>query len=110
MRSSARTQFRSLQPALDRGEDVDTAMYAYKQQVGATLGSSIDVSQIDWTQDKWNKALNFRDPKTNEYRQMDLWEWNTYLRSLPEWQNTDEANIAYGNLAQSLARGFGKTA
>lgn len=110
MRSSARTQFRSLQPALDRGEDVDTAMYAYKQQVGATLGSSIDVSQIDWTQDKWNKALNYRDPKTNEYRQMDLWEWNTYLRSLPEWQNTDEANIAYGNLAQSLARGFGKTA
>ena len=110
MRNSARTQFRSLQPALDRGEDVDTAMYAYKQQVAATLGSSIDASQIDWTQDKWNKALNFRDPKTNEYRQMDLWEWNTYLRSLPEWQNTDEAKRAYGNLAQSLARGFGKTA
>jgi uncharacterized pyridoxamine 5'-phosphate oxidase family protein len=110
MRNSARTQFRSLQPALDRGEDVDTAMYAYKQQVGATLGSSIDASQIDWTQDKWNKALNFRDEKTGEYRQMDLWEWNTYLRSLPEWQNTDEAKRAYGNLAQSLARGFGKTA
>ena len=110
MRSSARTQFRSLQPALDRGEDVDTAMYAYKQQAAATLGSSIDVSQIDWTQDKWNKALNYRDPKTNDYRQMDLWEWNTYLRSLPEWQNTDEAKNAYGNLAQSLARGFGKMA
>ena len=110
MRSSARTQFRSLQPALDRGEDVDTAMYAYKQQVAATLGSSIDASQIDWTQDKWNKALNFRDEKTGEYRQMDLWEWNTYLRSLPEWQNTDEARVAYDSLAQSLARGFGKTA
>lgn len=110
MRSSARTQFRSLQPALDRGEDVDTAMYAYKQQAVATLGSAIDASQIDWTQDKWNKALNFRDPKTNEYRQMDLWEWNKYLRSLPEWQNTEEARVAYGNLSQSLARGFGKTA
>jgi hypothetical protein len=110
MRSSARTQFRSLQPALDRGEDVDTAMYAYKQQALATLGSSIDATQIDWTQDKWNKALNFRDPKTNEFRQMDLWEWNKYLRTLPEWQNTDEAKIAYGNLSQSLARGFGKTA
>jgi hypothetical protein len=110
MRNSARTQFRSLQPALDRGEDVDTAMYAYKQQVGATLGSSIDATQIDWTQDKWNKALNFRDEKTGEYRQMDLWEWNTYLRSLPEWQNTKEANQAYGNLAMTLARGFGKTA
>ena len=110
MRSSARTQFRSLQPALDRGEDVDTAMNAYKQQATAILGTSIDASQIDWTQNKWNKALNFRDEKTGEFRQMDLWEWNTYLRTLPEWQNTDEAKTAYGNLAQSLARGFGKTA
>lgn len=110
MRGSARTQFRSLQPALDRGEDVDTAMYAYKQQAQSILGKSIDSSQIDWTQDKWNKALNFQDTKTGEYRQMDLWEWNQYLRTLPEWQNTDEASQAYGNLAMTLARGFGKTA
>lgn len=110
MRGSARTQFRSLQPALDKGEDVETAMYAYTQQAKSILGSSVDTSQIDWTQDKWNKALNHRDEKTGEYRQMDLWEWNQYLRTLPEWQNTDEANSAYGDLAMSLARGFGKTA
>jgi hypothetical protein len=110
MRGSARTQFRSLQPALDKGEDVATAMYAYTQQAGSILGKSIDTSQIDWTQDKWNKALNFQDTKTGEYRQMDLWEWNKYLRTLPEWQNTDEAKSAYGDLAISLARGFGKTA
>ena len=110
MRGSARTQFRSLQPALDRGEDVDTAMYAYKQQAESILGKTIDASQIDWTQDKWNKALNFQDTKTGEYRQMDLWEWNKYLRTLPEWQNTEEAKSAYGDLAISLARGFGKTA
>ena len=110
MRGSARTQFRSLQPALDRGEDVDTAMYAYKQQAVSILGSSIDPTQIDWTQDKWNKALNFQDPKTGEYRQMDLWEWNKYLRTLPEWQNTNEAKSAYGDLSMTLARGFGKTA
>lgn len=110
MRDSARTQFRSLQPALDKGQDVDTAMYAYKQQAQSILGSSVDASQIDWTQDKWNKALNFRDEKTGEYRQMDLWEWNKYLRTLDEWQNTDEAKTAYGDLARSLASGFGKTA
>lgn len=110
MRDSARTQFRSLQPALDKGQDVDTAMYAYKQQAESILGSSIDSTQIDWTQDKWNKALNFQDAKTGEYRQMDLWEWNKYLRTLPEWQNTNEAKSAYGDLAISLARGFGKTA
>jgi len=110
MRNSARTQFRSLQPALDRGEDVDTAMYAYKQQAQSILGTALDSTQIDWTQDKWNKALNFQDVKTGEYRQMDLWEWNKYLRTLPEWQNTSEAKTAYGDLAISLARGFGKTA
>lgn len=110
MRGSARTQFRSLQPALDKGEDVSTAMYAYTQQAKSILGSSVDTSQIDWTQDKWNKALNFQDTKTGEYRQMDLWEWNKYLRTLPEWQNTEEAKSAYGDLAISLARGFGKTA
>lgn len=110
MRDSARTQFRSLQPSLDKGQDVETALYAYKQQAEATLGSSIDASNIDWTSDKWNKALNYRDEKTNDYRQMDLWEWNKYLRTLPEWQNTDEAKDAYRNVAFSLAQGFGKMA
>jgi len=110
MRDSAKTQFRSLQPALDKGQDVETALYAYKQQAQATLGSAVDMSEIDWTSDKWNKALNYRDPKTNEYRQMDLWEWNKYLRSLPEWQNTDQAKDIYRNVAMGLAQGFGKMA
>jgi hypothetical protein len=110
MRDSARTQFRSLQPALDKGQDVETALYAYKQQATRTLGSAVDTSEIDWTSDKWNKALNYRDEKTNEYRQMDLWEWNKYLRTLPEWQDTDEAKDTYRNVAFSLAQGFGRMA
>lgn len=110
MRDSARTQFRSLQPALDKGQDVETALAAYKQQAVSVLGSAIDASNIDWTSDKWNKALNYRDEKTNEYRQMDIWEWNRYLRTLPEWQNTDEAKDAYRNVAFALAQGFGKMA
>jgi hypothetical protein len=110
MRNSAKTQFRSLTPALDRGDTVEDATYAYKQQALQTLGGTIDPSQIDWTQDKWNKALNFKDPKTNENRQMDLWEWNKYLRTLPEWQETDQAKQAYRNVAYSLAQGFGRMA
>jgi hypothetical protein len=110
MRNSAKTQFRSLAPALDRGDTVEDATYAYKQQALQTLGGTIDPSQIDWTQDKWNKALNFNDPKTNESRQMDLWEWNKYLRSLPEWQETDDAKQTYRNVAYSLAQGFGRMA
>ena len=110
MRDSAKTQFRSLVPALDRGDDVQKATYAYRQQAAQTLGGVMDVTEIDWTQDKWNKALNFKDEKTGENRQMDLWEWNKYLRTLPEWQQTDEAKDVYRNVAYSLAQGFGKMA
>jgi hypothetical protein len=110
MRDSAKTQFRSLVPALDRGDDVQKATYAYKQQAAQTLGGVMDVTEIDWTQDKWNRALNYRDEKTGENRQMDLWEWNKYLRTLPEWQQTDEAKDVYRNVAYSLAQGFGKMA
>ena len=85
-------------------------MYGYQQAAQSTLGNVIDTSQIDWTSDKWNKALNYRDEKTGEYRQMDLWEWNKYLRKLPEWQQTDEAKQTYQNVAYSLAQGFGKIA
>lgn len=110
MRESAKTQFRSLVPQLDKGQTVDSALYAYKQAAQNTLGDSIDMSEIDWTSDKWNKSLNFRDEKTGEYRQMDLWEWNKYLRTLPEWQNTSEAKQTYSNVAYALAQGFGKIA
>jgi hypothetical protein len=110
MRDSAKTQFRSLVPALDNGDDVQKATYAYRQQAAQTLGGVMDVTEIDWTQDKWNRALNYRDEKTGENRQMDLWEWNKYLRTLPEWQQTDEAKDVYRNVAYSLAQGFGKMA
>lgn len=108
MRESAKSQFRSLQPGLDKGSDVDTLLAGYKQQAAQVLGTAVDTSQIDWTSDKWNKALNYRDEKTNEYRQMDLWEWNKYLRTLPEWQNTEDAKQTYQNVAYSLAKGFGR--
>jgi hypothetical protein len=108
--NQARTQFRSLQPALDRGETVESAMSAYKQQANRVLEGLVDVDQIDWTDDKWNKALNYRDEKTNEYRQMDTWEWNRYLRSLPEWQQTQTAKDTYRDVAFALAKGFGRMA
>ena len=107
MRLNASTQFRSLQAQLDKGVDVKTALSTYTNTAQQVLG--VDPATIDWTQDKWNKALNYQDPKTNEYRAMDSWEWNKYLRSLPEWQETDDAKRIYRNAAFSLAQAFGKT-
>ena len=107
IRSQAASYYKSLAPQIERGVDVKTATTMYRQQAAQTL--NIDPDTVDWTQDKWNKALNYQDPKTGEYRQMDSWEWNRYLRSLPEWQETDDAKRMYRNAAFSLAQAFGRT-
>jgi hypothetical protein len=107
MREQARTLYRSLTPQIDKGLDVKTAVSAYTNQAQRVLG--VDETQIDWTDNKWNRALNYQDPKTGEYRQMDTWEWNRYLRSMPEWQDTDDAKQLYRSAAFTLAQAFGRT-
>lgn len=107
IREQSRTLYRSLAPQIDKGLDVKTAVAAYTSQARNILG--IDESQIDWTSDKWNRALNYQDPKTGEYRQMDTWEWNRYLRQQPEWQETDDAKQLYRQTAFTLAQAFGRT-
>jgi hypothetical protein len=107
MKNQASTMYRSLAPQIEKGMDVKTATSMYTNTAASVLG--VDPSTVDWTQDKWNKALNYQDPKTNEYRQMDSYEWNRYLRSLPEWQETDDAKSTYRRAAFTLAQAFGKT-
>ena len=107
MKQQASTQYRSLAPQIDKGLDVKTAVSMYSNSAQSVLG--VDPATIDWSTDKWNKALNYQDPKTNEYRQMDSWEWNRYLRAQPEWQETDDAKRTYRSAAFTLAQAFGKT-
>lgn len=107
MKTQASTQYRSLAPLIEKGQDVKTAVSMYTNAAQNVLG--VDPNAVDWSQDKWNKALNYQDPKTSEYRQMDSWEWNRYLRSLPEWQETDDAKRTYRSAAFTLAQAFGKT-
>jgi len=40
---------------------------------------------------------------------MDASEWTRYLRSQPEWQNTDDAKDLYRSAAFTLAQAFGRT-
>jgi hypothetical protein len=106
MKQQASAQYRSLAPLIEKGQTVKNATMMYSNSAQAVLGT--DPNTIDWSQDKWNRALNYQDPKTGEYRQMDSWEWNRYLRQQPEWQNTDDAKSIYRNAAFSLAQAFGK--
>jgi hypothetical protein len=106
MKQQASAQYRSLAPLIEKGQTVKNATMMYSNSAQAVLGT--DPNTIDWSQDKWNRALNYQDPKTGEYRQMDSWEWNRYLRQQPEWQNTEDAKSIYRNAAFSLAQAFGK--
>lgn len=107
MKMQASQQYRSLAPQIEKNQTVKQAVSMYSDAANNVLG--IDPSTINWTEDKWNKALNYQDPKTNEYRTMDSSEWNRYLRAQPEWKKTDAAKNAYRKLALTLASGFGKT-
>lgn len=107
MKSSASAQYRSLAPMIEKGQDVKTAVSMYTNTAQKILG--VDTNTVDWTDSKWNQALNYQDPKTKEYRQMDSYEWSRYLRSLPEWQETDDAKDRYRSAAFTLAQAFGKT-
>ena len=106
MKQQASAQYRSLAPLIEKGQTVKNATMMYSNSAQAVLGT--DPNTIDWSQDKWNRALNYQDPKTGEYRQMDSWEWNRYLRQQPEWQNTDDAKSIYRRAAFTLAEAFGK--
>ena len=107
MKLQASQQYRSLAPQIEKDQTVKEAVTMYSNAAQNVLG--IDPSTIDWTQDRWNRALNYKDPKTNEYRTMDSSEWNRHLRAQPEWKKTDDAKNLYRNLALTLASGFGKT-
>lgn len=107
MKTNAKMTFRSLAPMIDEGVDVKTALSTYQQTAQRSLGSVMDLTDIDWSQDRWNKVVNYKDPKTNEYRMMDLYEFNKYLRQQPEWQKTEDASRAYRNVTQTLVRAFG---
>ena len=107
VQENARSLYKSLAPQIDKGMDVKTATAMYSNQASRILG--VDETQIDWSDSKWNAALNHQDPKTGEYRVMDSSEWTRYLRSQPEWQNTDDAKNLYRSAAFTLAQAFGRT-
>lgn len=107
MKTNAKMTFRSLAPQIDEGVDVQTALSTYKQVAQRSLGSVMNLDDIDWTEDRWNKTVNYKDPKTNEYRMMDIYEFNKYLRQQPEWQKTEDATRAYRRAADTLVQAFG---
>lgn len=106
----ARTQAKSLYPSLaadiDRGATVEALADPYRQYASRVLG--INPAQIDFSEPRWNVALNFGDDKGR--RMMTLNEWGQYIRTNAEYgyEYTDEAQNRAYSAAQTIARVFGR--
>ena len=104
-RNQAKALYPSVASQLDAG-DLETGVQAYKSIAATTLG--VDPSQVDFTQDKYKALLTYKDPANGESRLMNATEWGNYLRSLPDWKKTSEAQNRYQTMIDTIDRVFGK--
>lgn len=104
-RNQAKNLYPSLAAQLDTGS-LDDILSSYKGIAAQTLG--IDDSMVDFTKDKFKKLLTFQDPNNKQPRLMNSTEWSTYLRGLPEWQETKEAKAGYDDVIKNVESMFGK--
>jgi hypothetical protein len=105
-RRMARGMYPSIEKEIDRGVTVDTLFDPYRQYAARLLGVTPD--SVDFTDPKWNVALNHGDEKGR--RSMTLREWGDMLRQDERYgyQFTDEAiNKAY-EVSTLIGRSFGR--
>ena len=104
-KSRAKLRYSGLTDAIDRGETVRGATEDYRTSAAGLL--EIDPDEVDFTDEKFAPAFNYIDETTKKPRQMNIQEWNQYIRSTPDWQNTQNAKGLYRDVAFNLARSFG---
>jgi hypothetical protein len=107
MRADAMNLYPALRSQLEMGRSVEDSTAPYRQVASQVL--NIDPSTVDFTDGtKWGKLLSYQDPNNGETRMMNVNEWTRFLRSTPEWQDTDDAKQTYRSLASTMLRAFGK--
>ena len=107
MRMDAENLYPSLAKQLAAGRTITQATATYKALAAATLG--VDPETIDFSDsNKWGKLLSYVDPNTNEARLMTGSEWSRFVRSQPEFMETDEAKSLFRDAGSMIVRGFGK--
>lgn len=106
LKARAKLRYGSLSDYIDQDYNLRSVTNDYRQ-VAAQLLEKPE-SEIDFTKDTYATAFNMVDPATGKTRQMNLNEWSKYVRGLPDWQQTQNAQDAYRNMAMSIVRGFGK--
>lgn len=109
LKEQAKSLIPSMGPAIDRGITPEQYLDPYRTYAASILEK--DPASIDFLHDpKFGKAVFQIDPKTNERTAMSLADWQTYLRSLPEYKQTAQAKDQAAQFAEHIATTFGKVA
>lgn len=110
LREQAKSLFPSLSAAIDAGITVRQYADPYVQRASKMLEVAPD--SIDFTQERWRRALVKIDPTTGKRTAMDLSEWENLLRTDPSygWDRTNQARSQAAELAAQLERTFGRVA
>lgn len=109
LKEQAKSLFPALAASIDRGVTVEQYADPYRNHAAGLL--EIDPQSIDFMKDpKYQRALFQVDPKTKDRTVMSLADWDTYLRGLPEYAKTAQANQQAAGMATSILNTFGAVA
>jgi hypothetical protein len=107
VKTQAESLYPTLKGALRQGQTVADYLNPYAELAAQTL--EIAPGQINWFHPKWAKALNTTTPD-GQRAPMSLSDWGSYLRSLPEYKHTQQADQQGASFALNIAQTFGKVA
>lgn len=104
----AKSLFPGLAAALDQGLTTKQLAAPYRNVAADELGVGGDT--IDFRDPKWARALNFSDPKTGQFRPMDLYQWQRTIRgdSVYGWSKGAKANQMADDFSLGLLQAMGR--
>jgi hypothetical protein len=110
LKEQAKSLFPTLAGAIDAGFTVRQYADQYAQRASQRLG--IAPESINFSDEKWRRALVRIDPKTGERSAMNLDEWDNEIRTNPiyGYDNSAEAIGSAAKFAQQIGERFGKVA
>jgi hypothetical protein len=109
LKEQAKSLFPAMGNAIDRGITPNQYLDPYRTYAANILEK--DPQSIDFLHDPtFGKAVFQTDPKTGERTAMNLADWQTYLRGLPDYQKTNQAKDQAAQFAEQIATQFGKVA
>ena len=105
VKEQATSRFPQLKQYFDIGVSPTTFFEPYKNTIASML--EMPAGQVDLLHDpRFARVLDF-DSENGLGRPMRLYELQDYVRSLPEWQQTDTAKTQAADLSQQLLTTFG---